>query len=367
MTTYISRYFDSTQAALDAKFELTQRRNVSPRIVQLYRSAESLVDALTKDHVEEKTARTYLDKMTSSGGAVLLVRAGFKPLNVAQTFRTVTEQMGAVDMGNLKEEVYIKQVPSKGSNLIPGNPLLLTKERDPDFDNYHMANWPIPLIKRRVPYSDSLFPRHARMASWPVPLLYRDAVGEDYKPFTESIFPRHARMASWPIGLLAPERVRYGRFPFGLLASHRVRYGRFPFGLLASHKRRYGRFPFDLLVPGGRRMANWPFPLLINGKQHTNSLAPRDIRYGRFPFDLLVRHDRRYGRFPFGFLVSHNRRYGRFPFGLLASDKRRYGRFPFGLLAPHDRRYGRFPFGLLVPGHKYMANWIWPHTTEKSN
>ena len=308
MTTVITRYFDSAAQARDAKSELVHRRRFSLRILDLFDKAEGLAEALVAANVAEDTARAYEARM-ASGGAVLLVRAGHKPLGVAQTTRDVTAQMGAADMGGLIEEVYVQDERKPLLSVLADQPLMLTRPRDPDSTNYHMADWPIPLISRRKPSSHFAFPPHARMASFPFPLSYKEAMGEEYKPFTRSIFGRHARMANWPIGLLAPSGVRYGRFPFGLL------------------------------VPGNKFMANWPIGHIVPGHKH-------------------------YADVPIGLKVPHNRRYGRFPFGLLVPGQKYMANFPFGHIVPGHKHYARWPFGLLVPGHKYMANWIWPHTRK---
>ncbi|MEM6578499.1 MAG: PucR family transcriptional regulator [Pseudomonadota bacterium] len=366
MTTVITRYFDSAAQAAAVRFELVNRRRFSVKILRLYDAAEGAEEKLVAADVDAQTAREYQNRL-ANGGAVLMVRAGYKPLGVAKTFRTLADEMGAADLGNILEETSVKDETESKLSVLDGQPLMLSRPRDPYSTNFHQADWPIGLINRRQPFTDSIFPRHARMASWPAPLLFRDFDGNRYQPYTDSIFPRHARMASWPIGHLVSGKRRYGRFPFGLLVPHRRRYGRFPFGFLVPHERRYGRFPFDFLVPGHRRMANWPFPLLINGKQHTNSLVPGSKYMAKFPFAHIVPGHKYYANVPIGHSVSHNRRYGRFPFGLLVPGQRFMAKFPFSHIVPGHKHYAKFPFDHIVPGHKYMANWIWPHTKTKSD
>ena len=241
MTKIITRYFDSVEKARRVRSELVQMQRFSPRIMDLYENADGLAATLTSAHVDAETARAYQDRM-SKGGAVLLVRAGYRPLGVAKITREVSAEMGAADMGGLIEEILIPDRPEPYANsLLLDHPHLLTRERVPGSTTYHMANWPIPLISRR-------------------------------KPMTESVIEPHAYMANWPIDHLVPHKVRYGRFPFGLLAPHNVRYGRFPFGLLAPHHVRYGRFP--LWPAGAGQQVHGQLPVRSH---HSGPQVPSEI------------------------------------------------------------------------------------------
>jgi hypothetical protein len=64
--------------------------------------------------VQAATAKEYEKHV--EGRRRGLVRAGYRPLGVAQTTRDVAEEMGAVDMGDLVEEVYLKDAPERFSN-----------------------------------------------------------------------------------------------------------------------------------------------------------------------------------------------------------------------------------------------------------
>ena len=106
MTTIITRYFDSATKARSARAELINYRRLSPKIIDLYDDAEGVADRLIAASVDDETARVYADRM-ANGGAVVLVRAGYKPLSVGNTTRDVLEEMGALDLGDLNEDVYI--------------------------------------------------------------------------------------------------------------------------------------------------------------------------------------------------------------------------------------------------------------------
>ena len=364
MTNIITRYFDSAAQARAVIFELVHRERVSPRIIDLHERPEGLVEKLTPFKVSEDTAKAYQDKL-SNGGAVILVRAGIRPLAVAKTTRQVTARMGAADMGDVVEEVVVKDERGPSLSVLRDHRHMLTRPLSYQKTNYHMAEWPIGLISRRPPFKGSVIEPHGYMANWPIKHLVPHDTRYGRFPFG-LLVPGNKYMAKFPFAHIVPGHKKMAGFPFGHLVPHKTRYGRFPFGFLVSHNRRYGRFPFDLLVKGGRRMANWPFPLLINGKQGENALIPGHKHQAKFPFDHLVPHNTRYGRFPFGLLAPHKTRYGRFPFGLLVPGHKHMAKFPFAHLVPGHKHMAKFPFGHIVPGHKYMANFIFPHTKDKA-
>ena len=196
MTKVITRFFDSAAQAHAVKDELLYRRWFPQTIVRVFDDATGLADVLTEADVDAETARAYQTRM-ARGGGVVMVRAGYKPLGVAQITRDVCAQMGAADLGSLSEETFVKDPPYSGLSVLEDSPLFLTRRRDPTSTTYHMADWPIPLISRRKPFTGSLIPRNGHMANWPIPLL------STRKPYTESILARQARMANWPIPLLS--------------------------------------------------------------------------------------------------------------------------------------------------------------------
>ena len=226
MTKIITRYFESVHQAQDVYRELVNTRRFSPRILTLYTSADGLADKLISAKVIPETAKAYETHVATSG-AVLLVRAGYKPLSVAQTTRDVTAEMGAADLGSLVEEVTVEDDPNYSLSILRDHPHILARPIDSTNPNTRMADWPIPLISRR-------------------------------KPFTGSVIERHGRMASWPIDLLLPGSVRYGRFPFDLLVPGQKFMAKFPFGHIVPGHKFMAKFPFGQIVPGHKYMAKYP-------------------------------------------------------------------------------------------------------------
>lgn len=319
MTQIITRYFESADKARETRSEMVNILRFSPRIVDVYDQADGLEGALVSQSVEKATAQAYAKQM-AKGGAVMLVRAGFKPLRVAQITREVTADAGAAELAGLVEEVSVKEpVQVGGLSILNGHPHMLMKQRDPDSDNYHMANWPIPLISRRKPSTVSLIPLHARMANFPIPLTDRR------KPFTGSIIPRHGRMANFPIPLISKRKP----FTGSIFAPH-ARMANFPIPLISRRK------PFNrTLIPRHGRMASVPVPLLINQKMGSHALMPGAPRMANFPIPLLS--DRK----PYtGSIVSKHGRMANFPISLISKRK------PFT--------------GSAIPRHGRMANFILP-------
>lgn len=297
MTIVITRHFESAEDAQKARFELVNRRQLSARIVHLFDDAENLAAVLTAANVTPETAQAYQDRV-AKGGAVLMVFAGYKPLGVAQTTRQVTSDMGATTLEGFVEEVNVKDKPQPMLSVLKGQPLMLTRRKDPYATNVHMADWPLPLISRRQParptviaphvsmteklmpltirrepFRASIFEPHARMANFLLPLLSKR------KPFTGSIFERHARMANFPIPLISRRK------PFtGSIIGRHTRMANWPFPHLIN-----GKTGTNALIPGGPRMANFPIPLLSKRKPSDKSIFPRHARMANFPIPLINR------------------------------------------------------------------------------
>lgn len=271
MTQVITRFFDSETQALAVQRALLAKRVPRP-IIRVFTNSEGLVEKLTAAHVMPETAEAYQWRV-EEGGAVILVNAGIKPLGVAQMVREITAEMGASDLGNVTEEVYVKDDNSKPMSVMNDHRLFMTRFKDPNKTNYYMADWPIPLISKRKPYTESVFKPHARMAEWPIPLTAR------MKPRDEFAFPRHARMAN----LIFPLTIRRKPSDNFIFPRH----SRMANAILPLTNRRK---PFSgTWIGRHRRMANWPFPHLINGKTGTNALMPGAPRMAAGPMDLISR------------------------------------------------------------------------------
>lgn len=270
MTKIISRVFPTKAKAQDAVFDLIDRQRFSPHIVQYHDDAAGLADLLQAEHVAADTAKAYQDKV-ASGGAVVLVKAGYRPLSVAQKARDTLAFYGPTDIGGMTQEVQIESRPEYGRSTLPHHPKMLTRSRSQFNTNYHMANWPLELISRRKPWNPSpFFDRHQRFADFPIGLL------SGRKPFTGSVFRPHARMANFPIPLISRRKpITASIFP------RHARMANFPINLISRRK------PKDRTVIGRHtRMARWPFPLLINGTPGMNSLVPGAPRMANFPIPL---------------------------------------------------------------------------------
>jgi hypothetical protein len=271
MTKVITRLYESADMARSVRDALIHTHRFSPRIVEVYTDGDGLAAQLTEAQVAADTGQVY-EKRVKAGAAVILVRAGYRPLQVARITREVTAQMGALDMGELVEEVRVNDAPERfGARILHDHPRFLTRRRAPGRTTYHMADWPIPLISRHKPIRESIVPPHAHMANWPIPLL------SDRTPADRFAFPRHARMAACPFPLLS-RRKPADRFAF----PRHARMAAYPVPLLSERK------PWTTTWIGQHtRMANWPFPLLINGQTGTNAIIPGHPHMANFPLPLL--------------------------------------------------------------------------------
>ena len=342
MTTVITRYFEDAVQGQSARETLVDAKGLAPGIVSVFDSPEGLADALASAEVKPRTAEAYQEKM-QKGGAVVMVRAGYKPLGVAKTVRKVLSEMGAAEIDGLVEEVTLKQVREPVPSILSDHPLMMTSVRQVRQVNrrtgstYHMANWPIPLLTSRRPAPRPVIRPHARMANWPIGLLLPHDKRYGRFPF-DLLIPGQKFMANFPFGHIIPGHKHMAGFPFGHIVPGHKFMANFPFGhIVPGHKRMAG-FPFGHIVPGHRHMANWPFPLLINGKTGTNALIPGGPRMANFPIPLISRREPA-DKFAF----PRHKRMANFPIPLL-SDRKPVDKFAF----PRHKRMADFPLPLVV-------------------
>ena len=370
MPKVITRYFHDTDELESVRKELIFEKRLPRHIVQRYGDADSLVASLTSKGVAEATAEAY-QKRLSAGGAVLLVEADATPLGVARITRETFAASGAADLGDLAEEAVVKSArPPRGGgrgirSVLPHGPLMLTRWRDRTSTNYYMANWPIPLLSKKLKGVEPVIPRHGRMASWPIGLLVPGQKFMANFPFGH-IVPGHKFMANFPFGHIVPGHKFQAKFPFGHIVPGHKFQANFPFGHIVPGHKFMANFPFGHLVPGHTRMARWPFPLLINDTTHSNSLVPGHKYMARFPFDHLVPGHKFQAKFPFGHIVPGHKFMAKFPFAHIVPGHKFMAKFPFAHIVPGHKYMAKFPFDHIVPGHKYMANWIWPHTKTEA-
>ncbi|MFK7881661.1 PucR family transcriptional regulator [Roseobacter sp.] len=311
MTQIITRYFESADQAKSVYRELVTIRRFSPRILSLYSAKDGLAYQLAKSQIDPETAKHY-EGLVAKTGSVLLVRAGYKPLSVAQTFRDVTAEMGAADLGDLVEEVRVSDKKARGLSVLQDHPHILARPIDSTNVNTHMADWPIPLINRRKPFRGSVIEPHGRMASWPIALLLPGNKRYGRFPF-DFLIPGHKFMAKFPFDHLVPGHKFMAKFPFGHIVPGHKFMANFPFGHIVPGHKFMAKFPFGHLVPGHRHMANWPFPHLIDGKTGTNALMPGGPRMANFPISLLS------GRKPFDqSIFGRHARMANFPLPLIS-------------------------------------------------
>lgn len=335
MTKVITRYFSSAKRARMARKDLLFIERFPYAIIHLIDQADGAAEYLKDQDVLPETADLYAEKL-GVGGAVLLVRAGYKPLGAAQIVRDVTAALGAESLG-VTEEVTVKEANLHAPSVDTYHQLVMSAPRDPGDTNYYQANWPIPLISRRKPFTYSLVEPHAHMADVFWPLTIR------VKPYSWSLFDDHARMANWPIGLISKRK------PFdGFAFPRHSRMANFILPLLSKRKPYTGS-----IIDRHARMANWPFPHLINGKTGTNALMPGAPRMANFPIPLLS--DRKpYDQFAF----PRHSRMANFPFGLISRRKpitasifsrhARMANFPIPLVIRHAGKKGELTLSRLL-------------------
>ena len=144
MAKFITRYFESAEDANKTRTELLRARRLPPRIVSVYDKADELGALMDAAPVAKGTVDAY-KKRLAKGGAVMAVRAGYQPLGVARIAREVMAEMGAVDMGDVVEEVYVKDEPKRGADkILADHPRFLSRYRDPESKTYQHGGFSDP-------------------------------------------------------------------------------------------------------------------------------------------------------------------------------------------------------------------------------
>lgn len=323
MTTLISRLYADAETARQVRRNLLDKRlpSYAVRIVSHTSGTKTALQARLKDeYLSSDAVKAYTDEI-HKGAAAVIVRATYEPLNVARITRQVLSQTASLDAGGVTEEIFVKNIPDHAPRVLKDHPLMLSRKKDPNRTDFHMADWPIPLISRRKPSDYMVIPRHGRMANFILPLL------SDRKPSDKFAFPRHMRMASFPVPLISRRKpITASIFP------RHMRMANFILPLLSRRKPYTGS-----IIGRHQRMANWPFPLLINGKTGTNALMPGAPRMANFPIPLLS--DRKPAD---KFAFPRHARMAKFPLPLLSRRKP----FTGSVFAPHARM-ADFPIPLL--------------------
>ena len=214
MTKIITRVFPNAAQAeravdrLNVKFLPKRNR----RIITDGPNAEH---EMRRANVHESAIDAYA-KQLAAGGAVLVVKAGSKPLGAPRITREVMAKYDPVDMGNVVEEHKLPWVPDHAPSVLKDHPLFLTNS-DVETPGRISDGLSLPLLKQRSGRRPLMSgdKRMSRMF-WPMPLLKTD------RNASSAISGgRYMSRAFWPMSLLSTKPRRRSVIPGGDLPLSR--------------------------------------------------------------------------------------------------------------------------------------------------
>lgn len=214
MTKIITRVFpDEAQAqmAVDRlKLKFLPKRDC--RIITGGASAE---EQLQRAQVHESAIAPYA-KHLAAGHAVVVVRAGYKPLQAAKITREILSKFETIDVPGAVEETNAPWTPDRSPSILKDHPLFLTNSNVETPGRISDGLGLPPLTARKTKHS--VMPGHKRVSRmfWPMPLLKTD------RSATSAISGgRYMSRAFWPMKLLSTKPRRKSVIPGGDLPFSR--------------------------------------------------------------------------------------------------------------------------------------------------
>lgn len=228
MTTVITRlYADETKALAVAKrlrWEGFPRSAVQVVTTRTGEDQGTLAARMERVLVPAEAAPVYAGRV-AGGNALLIVRATYKPLGAARIAREALERTGAIDVGDVPDDVYVKDPPDHAPSIMKDHPRFFTLpfEDDDDFRagpvtpafGFRLLS---PPRERRSAISGG---RYMSRFFWPMPLLTRNR-----RANSAISGGRQMSRAFWPMPLLSTRRrkmsvIRGGALPLSNLLGWR--------------------------------------------------------------------------------------------------------------------------------------------------
>jgi hypothetical protein len=125
MTIVISRLYANDGAARSVLNRLKMKGIPDYALDLVSASTPDALSKMTRAGVADKTAAAYVDKF-KSGGTAIVARTTYKPLGAARITRDVFAETETVGMGNLREEMEVKDPLDTSPSVLKGHPRFLT-------------------------------------------------------------------------------------------------------------------------------------------------------------------------------------------------------------------------------------------------
>lgn len=224
MTQVISRLFEDEKLArhvLDRlRFEGLPPRALRVITAQPGESAEALADRIAGLDVAHDAAQAYAQHM-ADGRAAVVVHATYKPLGAAKLTRNTLDRNNPIDLGDVTEETYVPDSPSRAPSILDSHPHFLTTRvhdrRIPSGGPVSHGLGPKLIMKSRPRTSAISGGRFMSRFFWPMPLLKTNRTAS-----SAIRGGKHMSRAFWPMPLLSRKERRLSVIPGGSLPLSRA-------------------------------------------------------------------------------------------------------------------------------------------------
>ncbi len=224
MTQVISRLFENEKTA-QSVFDRLRFEGLPPRALRIVtaqdgESADALAARFTKLDVAQDAAKAYAQHMTGSQAA-MVVHATYKPLGAAKITRGVVDRMNPMNVGDVTEESFVPDAPSRAPSILDSHPLFFTTRvsdrRFPSGGPVSQGLGPQLLMKSRPRTSAIKGGRFMSRAFWPMALLKTDRTAN-----SAIRGGKHMSRTFWPQPLLSRKERRLSVIRGGSLPLSRA-------------------------------------------------------------------------------------------------------------------------------------------------
>ncbi|MEO1138487.1 MAG: hypothetical protein AAFW87_03430 [Pseudomonadota bacterium] len=224
MTQVISRLFENetiAQGVADRmRFEGLPPRAVRIVMAQSGEGSDTLTRRIADMGVDDGAAQAYAQHM-ADGKVAVVVHASYRPLGAAKITRGIMARNPAIDLGDITEETYVKEGPSRAPSILDSHPTFLTsrmaRRSMQSAGPISRGLGPKLIMKSRPRTSAIKGGRFMSRMFWPMPLLKTDRTA------TSAIRGgKHMSRAFWPMPLLSRKERRLSVIPGGALPLSRA-------------------------------------------------------------------------------------------------------------------------------------------------
>lgn len=216
MTQVITRLFADAEGAQSA-YDRLRFKGVPAREMDVITAGDEATAEMEAARVHPSAMDGY-GKGLASGGAVLVVRATYRPLGAAKLTRDILAKRDTIDVPGVEDDFFAPTPIEKRLSILTEHPHILTVDGIPQPRGNITGQFGMKMLTGRKP-KDNLMAHDKRMSRmfWPMPLL-------STKQRKSSVYSggRHMSQAFWPMPLVSKGPRSKSVIPGGALPFSRA-------------------------------------------------------------------------------------------------------------------------------------------------